>query len=177
VTDARVGVGRRAAAAAIDLIAMACAAVAVGAAFAFVSSAQADRSASPGGTGELAGLLGFLGGLAGGFAATLGYSLIEGMTGRSPGKRALRLVVSREDGTPATRRQYATRWIAKYAAVVLLGAGVITGAELVAMAGRFVGILTIAGCALALGDHKRALHDFVAGTAVRSSRTPARDPR
>jgi uncharacterized RDD family membrane protein YckC len=179
VTDVRVGVGPRAAAAAIDLIAMVCAAVAVGTVFAFVSSAQADRISAPGGTGDLEGLLGFLGGLAAAFAAALGYSLIEGLTGRSPGKRLLHLVVSRDDGLPATRRQYATRWIAKYSAVILIGAGVITGSELVAMAGRLVGIVSIAGCALALGDHKRALHDFVAGTAVcrLEPRAESRKPR
>jgi len=179
VADARVGLGPRAAAAAIDLVAMVFTAVAAGGAFAFVAGAQADGITAAGGTGELAGLLGFLGGLAGAFAAALGYSLIEGLTGRSPGKRLLRLVVSGDDGMPATRHQYATRWFAKYTAVLLLGAGVITGSELVAMAGRIVGIVTIAGCALALGDHKRGLHDFVAGTAVfrLEPRAESRKPR
>ncbi len=170
--DPRARLGLRAAALAVDLAVMATAALVAGG---VLGTVMAAGSSGGDGSDPLSGALGFAGGaLAGGLAAWLSYSLIEAVSGTSPGKRVVRLHVAMADGTKAPLPRCLLRWAAKYAAPLVLAAGVLSGSEAVAIVGRVTGVVTIAGCALALGVHARALHDFVAGTVVvRSGRMPA----
>lgn len=92
------------------------------------------------------------------------YPVIEGVTGRSPGKRLLGYRIAAEDGTPAGVGRLLAR-----SAVKNLGNIVSLLALLVGIGlgfASFVNLVVAAGCFLVLGDNRQALHDLLLRTAV-----------
>ncbi len=98
--------------------------------------------------------------------AGVGYALIEGISGRSPGKLAMRCAVRSAAGPPTHAGAYLLRFVVKNSPLLLLLLGITTrGPWLFAAAGLAAVLVTI-GSLIAISDERRTLHDYVAGTAV-----------
>jgi uncharacterized RDD family membrane protein YckC len=167
----RVGFEPRFTATLIDAVAMG--AVSAVAGFAMGSVFGAGAGATTGGaTGDegaaaLAGMLGFAGGvMAGVLLSILAYGLIEGLTGASPGKRALKLTIGTEDGRPAPVATCLLRWAVKNLNPLLMTLGVVSGFDVLNSLGKLAGFVILIGCFLVLGEGRQALHDLAAKTAV-----------
>jgi uncharacterized RDD family membrane protein YckC len=96
----------------------------------------------------------------------VGYSLIEMLSGASPGKRFFGLRIGGMDGAAVGLKRLACRWAIKHAPAVLRGAAVIS------MLGFFDYLAGAAAVAVAVGwssamkPGRQALHDRLTGTAV-----------
>ncbi len=112
-------------------------------------------------------VLGALGGFAIG-VALFGflYSLIEGLTGASPGKRILKLKVGTADGHKAEIATYLTRWAVKYSGTLLGVLSVVLAAPVIGTLGTLANLVVFVGCFLVLGANRQAIHDMLAKTAV-----------
>lgn len=111
--------------------------------------------------------LGFVGGLAIGLAIFgFLYSLIEAITGASPGKMVMKLKIGTEDGRNAPIATYVTRWALKYSQTLLSAIGLLTGISIIGTVGSIAGFVIFVGCFLVLGEKHQAIHDMVAKTAV-----------
>lgn len=88
----------------------------------------------------------------------LTYTLIEALTGASPGKRVMGLQVAREDGSRGDMQLYLLRWALKNSGNLLTFVlpGISSIASMVFFFGSFA----------ALGDKKQALHDMIVKSAV-----------
>ena len=108
-------------------------------------------------------------------AATLQilYSLIEGLTGASPGKMILGIRIRDASGAQAAIGTLLLRMAVKHVKVVASFLVVLTGSQLLAVVGLAGGVIVFFGCFLALGAARQALHDRMVQTAVFSARTRA----
>lgn len=92
------------------------------------------------------------------------YPAIEGVTGRSPGKFVLGYTIAAEDGARAgigrLLARSAVKNLGRIASVLALAAGTGFGVA------SFVNVVVAAGCLLALGEKRQALHDLLLRTAV-----------
>jgi uncharacterized RDD family membrane protein YckC len=100
----------------------------------------------------------------GGFVVV--YSLIEAVTGASPGKRILGLQVGTDHGHRGSTPLYLKRWAIKFSGPLLGLLGAIPGLHLLGMLAPAAGLVIFVGCFLVLGDKRQALHDLGAATAV-----------
>jgi uncharacterized RDD family membrane protein YckC len=117
--------------------------------------------------GAAGALLGALGGFTIGIAVFgFLYSLIEGLTGASPGKMVLKLKVGTEGGQHATVQVYLTRWAVKYSGQLLGFLAIITGITIISTLGSLASLVIFVGCFLVLGTNRQAIHDMAAKTAV-----------
>ena len=97
---------------------------------------------------------------------------MEGVWGATPGKRLLRLRVGTESGERAPVRTYALRWALKNAPTLAGLLAVIVSLDLPRVGdwfnllSRLSGGVVLAGCFMAYGRDRQALHDRLAGTAV-----------
>jgi len=171
--EKRTGFGPRFAAALIDLGIVAVVGFVAGAAVGgllgrgigiALGGSSAEGAASGAAVGAAVGAV--LGAVAafGGFVFL--YSLIEAFTGASPGKMALGLKVGLEDGRRAGAGAYARRWAIKYSGTILGLVGALPGLQVIGLVAPVAGLIVLAGCFLALGDKRQALHDVAAKTAV-----------
>lgn len=171
--EKRIGFGPRFAAALIDMGLLAVVGFFAGATIggllgsgigSALGGASAEGAASGAAVGAAVGAV--LGAVAafGGFVFL--YSLIEAFTGASPGKMALGLKVGLEDGRRAGTGTYARRWAIKYSSTLLGLLAALPGLHVVGLIAPVAGVVVFAGCFLALGDKKQALHDVAARTAV-----------
>jgi len=97
---------------------------------------------------------------------------VEALWAATPGKLALGLRVGTDDGHEAPLPVTVQRWALKNAPTLVGLVAVVVGAVAPAP-GRWLGLLSdltglvvLAGCFLALGQGRQALHDRLAGTAV-----------
>jgi uncharacterized RDD family membrane protein YckC len=98
----------------------------------------------------------------------IAYTLTEVFKAASPGKMALKLKIISQTGNEATPDQLWKRWAVKFG--VSMGLGLlwaITGFSLFWGLQALVGLVIFGGCFMALGANRQALHDVIAGTAVR----------
>jgi uncharacterized RDD family membrane protein YckC len=173
--DKRVGFGPRLGAALIDMVVIVVLGLVfgsvvggmlgLGAGAAIGSTSDAEGAAA---AGAAAGaLLGALGGFAIG-TAVFGflYSLIEGLTGASPGKMLLKLKVGTADGRHAQMATYLTRWAVKYSGQLLAFLSVVLATPAIGTIGTLANLVVFVGCFLVLGANRQAIHDMVAKTAV-----------
>ena len=100
------------------------------------------------------------------------YSLIEGLTGASPGKMILRIQIRDASGAPAAIGTLILRMAVKHVKVVATFLVALTGSQMLTVVGLAGGVIVFFGCFLALGAARQALHDRMVQTAVFS--TPAR---
>jgi len=92
------------------------------------------------------------------------FLVAEVTTGMTPAKRLFGLQIRRRDGTPATRPQILLRGLLQDGGAILWLAGfVFPPAAPVGLAWYWV---SAAGCLMALGSRRQALHDRLSGTAV-----------
>lgn len=108
-------------------------------------------------------VMGMLGGVIIGYFI---YSIIEAITGASPGKMMLGYKVANADGTGGDTSLYLKRWAIKNASSVFSMLTLVTGFILLKPLGSIIGFVMFLGCFLALGDDKQALHDKIAKTAI-----------
>ncbi len=101
--------------------------------------------------------------------ASVAYSLIEGLSGASPGKRVLRLRIARADGSEASTQTYLSRWAVKNIASILNFVALAPALSFVDFIGSLLGFVIFVGCFFTLGESRQALHDLIAQTAVFSS--------
>ena len=88
----------------------------------------------------------------------LAYTLIEALTGASPGKRVMGLQVAREDGSQGDVQLYLLRWALKNSGSLLQ--------FVLPLISSLVSLVFFFGCFAALGEKRQALHDIIAKTAV-----------
>lgn len=112
-------------------------------------------------------VMGMLGGVIIGYFI---YSIIEALTGASPGKMMLGYKVANADGTGGDTSLYLKRWAIKNASSVFSMLTLVTGFILLKPLGSIIGFVMFLGCFLALGDDKQALHDKIAKTAIYNKR-------
>jgi uncharacterized RDD family membrane protein YckC len=160
--DKRVGFGPRFAAAIIDGVAVGLAGFVPAAILGWMLGRQAGES----GTGAAAALGAALGLVAVFRAVYFFYSLIEGFTGASPGKRLLGLKVGTAGGQEGSTPLYLKRWAVKYSGSWLGLLGAVPGLHALGLLAPAAGIAIFLGCFLVLGEKRQALHDIGAGTAV-----------
>ncbi|MEW5981717.1 MAG: RDD family protein [Acidobacteriota bacterium] len=169
--DKRVGFGPRLAAAVIDVVVITILGLVFGGMLGAALGLGAGAAAGLADAGEAAAAAAAAAGALGGMAIGISligflYSLIEGLTGASPGKMILKLKVGTADGRNAPISTYLTRWAVKYSNALLGTLGVITGVPIINWLGTVAGLVVFVGCFLVLGASKQAIHDMVAKTAV-----------
>jgi len=124
----------------------------------------ADSAAAAGAAGAAIGAVGGM--MIGIYIFGFLYSLVEALTGASPGKRILKLKIGFEDGRTAPTSTYVARWAVKYAGTLIGLVALLPGLHLLGTVGSLAGFVVFVGCFLVLGDKKQALHDMAAKTAV-----------
>jgi uncharacterized RDD family membrane protein YckC len=170
--EKRVGFGTRVAAALIDMVIVGIVGFAAGAAIGgllggWIGGALGGSE----GVGSSSGAAGAAVGAVLGVVAAFGgfvflYSLIEAVTGASPGKMILGLKVGTDDGRLGSSALYVKRWAIKFSGTVLGLLGAIPGLHVLGLLAPAAGLIVFIGCFLVLGDKRQALHDLAAGTAV-----------
>ncbi len=113
--------------------------------------------------GMAQGVMGLLGATA---LISLVYPLVEGFTGSSPGKWVLGLQIGFPDGSRGTRTLYLRRFAIKFVRPLLGALAALTGLGFMGMLAGPAGLVISMGTLLLFADHKQALHDKLAGTAV-----------
>ena len=103
--------------------------------------------------------------LAGAIGA-IAYSLIEGLTGASIGKRIMKLTVTTPDGKTGTTMLFIRRWAVKNISAIFDFIALVPTLAFLSTFGDFAGFVIFIGCFFVLGEAKLALHDRIAGTAV-----------
>ena len=103
------------------------------------------------------------------FAATMLYSLIEGITGASPGKRIQKIVIANDDGSEGDIVLFMSRWSLKNIANLITLVMMITGLLSLKIASSLLAWVVFFGCLLVLANHKQALHDKIVKSAVYES--------
>jgi uncharacterized RDD family membrane protein YckC len=98
--------------------------------------------------------------------APISYSLIEGLTGASPGKRFMRLLIATPDGRAGSTALFVRRWAVKNISAILNFIALIPTLSFVEYFGSFAGFIILIGFFFALSESKMALHDRIAVTAV-----------
>lgn len=98
--------------------------------------------------------------------APISYSLIEGLTGASPGKRILHLLIATPDGRAGSTLLFVRRWAVKNISAILNFIALIPTLGFVEYFGSFTGFIIFVGFFFALSESKLALHDRIAVTAV-----------
>lgn len=170
--EGRVGFGPRLAAVLIDLLFVGIAGFVAGAAIggalgSWIGGALGESDGAGSASGGLGAAIGALfGAMAafGGFAFF--YSLIEAVTGASPGKMMLGLKVGTADGRPGSTALYVKRWVIKFSGTLLGVLGAVPGFHVIGLLAPAAGAIVFLGCFLVLGEKRQALHDIAAQTAV-----------
>ncbi len=169
--EKRIGFGLRLGAAVIDAVIIMILGGVFGGMLAAVLGLGAGAATGMATGGEEAAAAAAVLGAATGFAIGISlmgllYSLIEGLTGASPGKMVLKLKIGTDDGRTAPVSTYLTRWAIKYSSSLLSTIGALTGISLIGTLGTVAGLIVFVGCFLVLGAARQAIHDMVAKTAV-----------
>jgi uncharacterized RDD family membrane protein YckC len=109
----------------------------------------------------------FLGGiLVSSLVMSFFYPLIEGITGASPGKRVLRIMVANADGTAGNTTVYLRRFAVKNISNILQIVALLPGLAFFEGFGFVLSLVIFFGCFAVLGASRMALHDIIAQTAV-----------
>ena len=98
------------------------------------------------------------------------YGLIEGLTGRSPGKLLTGLRVVDEAGQVPPLGTLLVRYLVKSSSSLIAFAAVFVGAKALDLVSQIVAWGIILGFFLVLTKSRQALHDKIAGTAVMRKR-------
>jgi uncharacterized RDD family membrane protein YckC len=97
---------------------------------------------------------------------TLGYGLIEGLGGRSLGKLIVGIGIRKADGEPAYAGTLLLRYAIKNAPLLLLIIALFARLGFLIGIGGVAVMVILLGALVMLGPEKRAIHDYLAGTAV-----------
>ena len=102
----------------------------------------------------------------GGMIGAVLYSLTEGFTGASPGKRVLRIRIANQDGSQGDTTLYIRRWGVKFSGSILRMIALVPALVALDTIGVIVAVVIFIGYFGALGVERLALHDRIAQTAV-----------
>ena len=94
------------------------------------------------------------------------YTLIEGVTGASPGKRAQKIIIANDDGSEGDVTLFMSRWAIKNISNLMSLLIIVTGAMSLQWVSSIFGWVVFLGCFLVLASHHQALHDKIVKTAV-----------
>ena len=94
------------------------------------------------------------------------YPLIEGVTGASPGKRVLRIIVATQDGRCGTLSLLLKRYVIKNLGALLQLVAFIPALGFIENISSIVGLVMFLGYLGVLSGARLALHDLIAQTAV-----------
>lgn len=162
----RKGFGPRLGAALIDAVIMIVVAGVLGLVFGIGFSVRFGNMGGPSGvlTAEqihalrVGGIIGALVGLA--------YSSMEIFMAATPGKMALKMRITRQDGSVADQATLIKRWAIKHSPDIVNLLAAITLIGLLNTIGGLLGLIIVVSCFMTLRASKLALHDDWAGTAV-----------
>ena len=96
----------------------------------------------------------------------IAYTLIEGLTGASPGKRVMKITVARQDGVKGDTTLFLRRWAVKNLDKLLAFAALVPGLMFLDTVGDIIGLVIFVGCFFVLGIDRLALHDRIVQSAV-----------
>ena len=169
--DKRVGFGPRLGAALLDVVLITVVSLlfggTVGALLGLGAGAIAGAGTEGAGAAAAGAAIGAVGGMMVGiYIFGFLYSLIEALTGASPGKMVLKLKIGFEDGRNAPVSTYVARWAVKYAGTLLGLVALMPGLHLLGTVSSLASFVIFVGCFLVLGDKRQALHDMAVKTAV-----------
>jgi len=102
----------------------------------------------------------------GGMISGIMYPLIEGLTGASPGKRVLKIVVAQADGQRGFTALWVKRFLIKNLGNILQFFLLVPSLQFIDTIGDFFSVVIFVGCFFVLGQDRLALHDRLAQTAV-----------
>jgi len=102
----------------------------------------------------------------GAIIANIMYALIEGLTGASPGKRIMKIVIAHQDATAGNTALWLRRFAVKYISAILSVFMLVPDLSYVDTIGSFLGFVIFFGYFLVLGQDRLTLHDRIAQTAV-----------
>jgi len=105
--------------------------------------------------------------------AYIGYSSLEIFKAATPGKLLLKLKITNEDGSEASRETLIKRWVIKQIPQFTRLLFVLTTVMLFNWVTAFCGIGYIISCCLTFKPERQALHDTLAHTAVFKTQTAA----
>ncbi len=91
----------------------------------------------------------------------LAYTLVEALTGASPGKRVMGLQIAKADGTAGDVSLYLLRWALKNSGSILN--------FILPVISSLASLAFFFGCFATLGEKRQALHDLIAKSAVYKS--------
>lgn len=86
------------------------------------------------------------------------YTLVEALTGASPGKRVMGMKVAKADGTSGDVSLYLLRWALKNSGTILN--------FILPVISSLASLVFFFGCFGALSEKRQALHDIIAKSAV-----------
>jgi uncharacterized RDD family membrane protein YckC len=96
----------------------------------------------------------------------LAYYSLEIFKGQTPAKMLMKIIIRKEDGTPAPTNVLLTRWVIKNAGTLITLVGALTTLAILGTIGTLAGVVIFFGSFLALTAPKQTLHDKLAHTAV-----------
>ena len=96
----------------------------------------------------------------------LGYFSMEIFKGATLGKTILKLQITNEDGTPATRETLIKRFAIKNASFLFYFLAALTTLKFINYFGSFAGIAFCISALLTFRPQRQALHDTLTNTAV-----------
>lgn len=100
------------------------------------------------------------------YTTKVAYSVIEGTSGWSLGKRILGIRIAHPDGKRGNTQLYLKRWLIKDLSTILTLFTILPALEFLEFFNGLVSLILFFGCFAALGAEKLALHDRLAQTAV-----------
>lgn len=98
--------------------------------------------------------------------ANISYSLIEGLTGASPGKRVLHIYIANANGSRPSLGTLLGRWAVKNVGSITTFIALVPALSVIESVGTILSLVVFGGCFFVLSQNKQALHDMVAQTAV-----------
>lgn len=96
----------------------------------------------------------------------VGYPMVEGVSGASPGKWIMGIQIARPDGSRGDVGLYLRRFLVKHVRPVFATVGAVSGISALGFLAGPAGLVVTVGTLLLLAPHRQALHDKLAGTAV-----------
>ncbi len=92
--------------------------------------------------------------------------ILEGSTGQSIGKMALKIKNTNVDGTPASAQKLWIRALLKYGASILSLLGSMSGLFVISTLGSIWSLVIFIGFFLVFMDNRQTIHDMIAKTVV-----------
>ena len=102
----------------------------------------------------------------GAMIAGIMYALIEGLTGASPGKRIMKIVIAHQDATVGNTSLWLRRFVVKNISTILSLFTLVPSLAFIDTIGSILGFVIFFGFFMVLGQDRLALHDRIAQTAV-----------